>query len=82
MRILTFFLCSLSFCSCTTIYENGKKVCSISSNVTGVTFRTPTGTVFVAQQIDNAIIHKEIGTEITKGILGIGSSVATSGIIK
>lgn len=69
-------LCVLTFNGCISAYENGYKVFSSSSNLKGLYYHSPNGTELRADIVDNSSIHKEIGTEITKGILGLGTATS------
>jgi hypothetical protein len=73
--------CGVFLAGCTTIYEAGKPVFRTSSNIAGLRFRSPAGSVLEAAEINNSDIHRAVGTEVAKGILSVGTAVATGGTL-
>lgn len=80
MEILTMKLLpllALVLCSCSNIYYgNGQKAASIGSNVGHFAMKS-NGLEVTMDNVDNAIIHREVGNNTEK----LGVSVGTSGLL-
>jgi hypothetical protein len=71
----------LFFSSCTTVYERGQKLAVIGSNVKGLHLVSAQGTTLDIASVDNAAIHRAAGAATSAAALGIGSGVASSGLL-
>lgn len=79
-------LALLLFSGCTTVYERGPrnapayKLLSIGSNVKALHLVSAGGTHLDIGEVDNAVIHKTLGSAIGNGAVGVGTGIAGSGI--
>lgn len=83
MKLYHFLLLNTLACaffSCTSVKENGHIVFSTSSNLRGLHYHSPAGSVLDIDVVDNAAIHKEIGTESAKVLMSGGTAILTSAL--
>lgn len=79
MKLLPFLLL---LAGCTTVFENGRPVFRTSSNIAGLHYQSPAGSMLDAQSIDNAAVHRAAWAGASKLSGAIGAAAGGTLFLK